>query len=72
MQSNEWKNVTREEMIDFINNYPKPLVQDFYMDWYSWNDFSDNKKWPESMVAKALEIYDDRIYQIKENINENK
>ena len=73
MQFNEyeWKNVTREEMISFIKNYPKPLEQDFFMDWYSWNDFSDGKRWPESMVAKAFEMYDKKEYQIKEYINEN-
>ena len=45
------KEVSKEEFLDFLKNYSKPLVQDFFMDWYSWNDFSDEKKWPESMVA---------------------
>lgn len=66
MQSNKWKSVTKEELLNFIKNYPRPLVQDFYMDWYSWNDFSDNKKWPESMVARAFEMYDEEEYLIKE------
>lgn len=57
-------------MLNFIKNYPFPLIQDFYMDWYSWNDFSDNKKWPESMVARAFEMYNEKEYLIKEDLKD--
>lgn len=56
----EWKLVTKQELIEFINSYPFPLVRDFYMDWYSWNDFRDGRRWPESMVAIAS-AYDDEF-----------
>lgn len=55
-----WKYVSKEEMIEFIKNYPYPLEQDFFMDWYSWNDFRDGRVWPESMVAMASS-YDDEF-----------
>lgn len=63
----KWEYVTKEEMINFIKNYPIPLRQDFYMDWYSWNDFREGRVWPESMVAMAFEYDDDKIYKIRKN-----
>ena len=56
----EWKQVTRQELIDFVNSYPFPLEQDLYMDWYSWNDFREGRMWPDSVVAMAS-IYDDEF-----------
>ena len=63
----KWEYVTKEEMINFIKNYPAPLTHDFYMDWHSWNDFRENRKWPESMIAMAFEMYDDKIYKIRKD-----
>jgi hypothetical protein len=50
--------VSREDYLDFIRKYPKPL------EWNctgicesplgSWNDFSDGAVWPESIVAKEI------------------
>lgn len=61
------KDVTKEEFEEFIANYPNKLEKDYYMDWWSWNDFSDGKIWPESMVAKRWDgLYNTPIrYQIK-------
>ena len=56
----EWKYVTKQELIDFVESYPFPLKGDFFMDWYSWNDFRDGRKWPESMVAMAS-VFDDEF-----------
>jgi hypothetical protein len=51
------KEVTKDEFVDFVKKYPNKL------DWDvahmvdppmgSYNDFSDGKKWPESMIAKV-------------------
>ena len=60
----KWKCVTEQELVDFVNNYPFPLEKDFFMDWYSWNDFRNGKVWPESMVAMAS-CYGDE-FKIKE------
>ena len=51
IESDTWEVVTKEEFEKYIKSYPNKLVRDYYMDWYSWNDFSDGKVWPESMVA---------------------
>ena len=72
----EWKHVTEQELIKFIKEYPFPLVQDFYMDWYSWNDFRDGRVWPDSMVAMAsayddeFKIYDGYIQNMPEPLKE--
>lgn len=42
--------VPEEEFNRYIKNYPRPLEKDYYMGWYSWNDFTLGN-WPESMVA---------------------
>ena len=55
----DWKLVTKKELIDFLEKYPFPLVQDFYMDVCSWNDFRDGRRWPESMVAMASAVDDE-------------
>lgn len=65
---NKWKSVTRDELINFIKSYPYPLTQDFFMDVYSWNDFRNNKKWPESMVATAYEMFDTKEYKIRKDL----
>ena len=38
------------------------------MDSYSWNDFINNKKWPESIVATAYEMYDIKEYKIRKDL----
>lgn len=72
MQNNDtWEYVTKDELKNFIKSYPIKLEYDFYMDQGSWNDFRNNRKWPESMVATAYEMYNDKIYKIrKDYINE--
>ena len=54
-------------MKNFIENYPTPLEHDFFMDWHSWNDFREGRIWPESMVAMAFEMYNDKIYKIRKD-----
>ena len=58
------KPVSKEEFEKFISEYPNKLEVDYYMDWYSYNDFSLNGGcvWPESMVAmKSDGSYDQPI-----------
>ena len=61
----EWKQVTKKEYQEMLNNYPNKL------DWDvtgicdpplgSHNDFSNGKVWPESMVGKVM-LYDGSEY----------
>lgn len=44
---------TKEEFNDFIKNYPNEMQEDFYMDAYSYNDFTLGY-WPYSMVAMVF------------------
>ena len=56
--------VSKEEFEKFISEYPNKLEIDYFMDWYSYNDFSLNGGcvWPESMVAmKSDGLYDQPI-----------
>ena len=63
----KWKKVDKETYKKFIKTYPTELEGDFYMDWYSYNDFSNPEtKWPESMVAKECHMYDSHEYYIWE------
>lgn len=58
------KQVSKEEFEKFISEYPNKLEIDYFMDWYSYNDFSLNGGciWPESMVAmKSDGSYDQPI-----------
>lgn len=52
-----YKQVTKEEFEDFRDNYGSKLVADVAgmcePPLLTLNDFSDGKKWPESIVAKA-------------------
>lgn len=62
-----WTKVDKETYKKFIKTYPAELEGDFYMDWYSYNDFSNPEtKWPESMVAKEYHMYNDDEYYIWE------
>lgn len=56
----EWKPCTKDELEAHLATFPNldrdvagmcdpPLI--------SWNDFSEGKIWPESMVAKAQEVW---------------
>ena len=62
-----WKEVNKEELIEFIKTYPYSLVHVFDRDWHSWNDFRDDRVWPESMVAMMQEIYDTETYRIRDD-----
>lgn len=60
-----FKQVTKEEFDKFIKNYPNKLVWDvagyFEPPLGSYNDFSNNKVWPGSMVAQ-INMYDGSDY----------
>lgn len=55
-----YKKVSKEEFDNFVKNYPnsKKLNWDVFRacepPMGSFNDFSDGKVWPESMVAKVF------------------
>jgi hypothetical protein len=55
---NDWKKVEKDELDVFIKNYPNQLVKDVTgicdPPMLSYNDFSDGKVWPESIVAKVI------------------
>ena len=64
---------TKEEWREFLNNYPNKLQEDFYMDAYSYNDFTIAKKWPDSIVAMAFPGYgpdDPDTFKIAKNMDE--
>lgn len=35
-----WKKVTKDEALAFLAKYPNKLTANFYMDSYSWHDFT--------------------------------
>lgn len=55
MKPNE---VTKEEFDKFIKEYPNELITSMYMigepPSLEYNDFSDGKVWPESVVASKM------------------
>jgi hypothetical protein len=52
----DWTPVTKERFFRFIDTYPQPLDRDVAMfcepACVNYNDFSEGKTWPQSMVAK--------------------
>lgn len=56
------KNVTKEEFMEFIKNYPRKLERDICgisgPPAVSYNDFELANRWPYSIVASAF-LYDD-------------
>ena len=56
------KKVTKQEYVDFINNYPRPLVRDVTgicePPYVSYNDFELADRWHYSVVA-STSLYDD-------------
>lgn len=70
MSKYEWVKVDKETFDKFLDSYPRKLVADFFMDRYSFYDFTLNKEpCPESMVA-----YDDTYsgYSIRKDLMEVK
>ena len=53
-----FKQVSKEEFKQFIENYPNKLEWDVAgmcePPYGSYNDFSDGKVWPESVVASVI------------------
>lgn len=78
-----FKPASKQEFLDFLSSYSETLVRDCTgicePPLISYNDFSNGKKWPESIVAKyhATESYpkdsgsvytwEENKYFIKEN-----
>lgn len=72
----EFKTVNKEDFIYFVQNYGKPLERDvaqmFEPPLITYNDFSDGKVWPESVVAKIImrEAYkEENEYSIIDDAN---
>ena len=77
--------VSKEEFINFINNYPRPLDRDVCgisdPPLISYNDFELANRWPDSIIASTF-LYDDnpndyfyeppeeRTYRILKNYQE--
>jgi len=59
---NETKQVSQREFEEFIQGYQKPLKKDwsamFMPPFISYNDFSDGKVWPQSVVAFIKDHHD--------------
>lgn len=65
MKNYSYVTVSRTQFDEFLNKYPRKLTQDFFMDMYSFYDFSLNEEpCQESQVAK---IYYDE-FSIREDI----
>ena len=61
------KEVSKKEFDDFIANYPRKLEVDYFMEWYSYNDFTLGDK--DSIVAMESDDFDGAFpkeYKIKE------
>lgn len=54
----EYKQVSKEELTAFVQSFPHNLVRDVNgmcePPQLTYNDFSDGKVWPESIVAKVI------------------
>lgn len=48
---------TEEEFKKFIREYPNKLDRDYYMDVFSYNDFTLAQRWPASIVAMRFPAY---------------
>jgi len=56
---NKFKKVTKEEFEKFIENYPRPLERNFFMDWLDFYDF------PNDIQPKSLEeLYSYKVARI--------
>ena len=55
-QLNKFKSVTKAELDKFVREYPNRLTRDVCAirepAGVSFNDFTEGKEWPESIVAK--------------------
>lgn len=61
------KKVSKKEFDDFIANYPRKLEVDYFMEWYSYNDFTLGDK--DSIVAMESDDFGGAFpkeYKIKE------
>jgi len=60
-----WTEVSKADFDQYISDYPKPLEKDITRicepPMLTYNDFSDGKVWPQSIVAKA-QLYDGSEY----------
>lgn len=77
--------VSKDRFEQFIKNYPRELAVDVCgisePPVITYNDFSDNRKWPDSIVARTWAYDDDpkgyyyeppeeRVYQILDEVEE--
>jgi hypothetical protein len=65
------KKVTEDEFNQFVRNYPKALERDissaFEPPLVTYNDFSDGRMWPDSVVASRIIDKDNSCYMIMED-----
>ena len=65
-----WKEVSKKEFINFLNNYPRQLKHDFSWYGHTYNDFEFANEWPDSVVARYYDEYNDESFYIMENYEE--
>ncbi len=66
-QEKKFTEVSEAEFNEFIKSYPNKLDEDYFMDWFTWNDFSDGKVYPDSIVAMFYNgLYNTpKVYKIR-------
>lgn len=65
MENYNYVTVSRTQFDDFLDKYPRKLIQDLYMDMYSFYDFSLNEA-PCQESQVAMVYYDE--FRIREDI----
>lgn len=73
-----FKEVTKNEFLEFVGNYPRKLESNFFMDWRDFYDFPDGYKTSGLddlylyIVARVFYDVADNKYYIKDNDKKNK
>lgn len=52
----EYKECTKEELIEYINKYPRKLNGDFYMGMVAYYDFQTAPYWPEALRVASYNV----------------
>ncbi len=67
----EYRKCTREELKEYIKNYPRKLEVDMYMGIVSYYDFSTAPYWPEALMVALYDIeYGESDWKICVNAEE--
>ncbi len=59
-----WRDVSADDFVLFLKNYPRPLTHSFFMDQHRWHDVTLGDAWESAVALIHVSYRDADTFQV--------